>query len=499
MAGVFKIRKISPAILLIPLVLLIAVKYVAVELSDTYYVTSYGDARSHFKRGFYVSVTGHSEPYIDKYFDLQPAFFWVTGIILNVVVGTPTSLVDPPCITIVKWFHLFAIATYIPILYIFYKRSLGSPFLIAVALLLQFSFDFSHFHYSAEQYGLPLYWLILFMLFSLVKKHNRACLTVILVAGFSLIFLHQGLVILTLLALLALVFYQAPFKILTGKGKFSRMEFFMPLITLSVAWFSYLTFITIYTFKDFVTTFRKIVETIYAKGVELIPSGLVRADPIWEQVVFYKAIYMLVILLLGIILSFINAYRNRDEADKLAFSIMLLSTAVFGTLSIALGGVGYIERLPNLTLPITVYSLVKFISKLQSGRLNKGAKMLTASLLVVLMLSGYIFYLSGRNFQSVTYGEYYSYTFLSNKSPWSIANAYPGTKIGSLRDIIVAELKNESVTYTFIKIERHDVIQNSYYLCANVSLIESAIEKLQNEWVIIYSNSDSIILLKRGI
>lgn len=495
MGVLLKIRRISPIILLIPLLLLIAVKYVALEISDACYITSFYDARLHFKRGFYVTVTGYSNSSIDEYFDMQPAFFWATSIIFNTVVGTPISLIDQSCIAIVKWFPIFTIATSIPILYVLYKRFLGDSRLVSLALLLQFSFDFLHFHYSAEAYGRPLYWLILIMLFSLTKKQSRTYSILVLITGINMIFLHQGLTILTLLAILALIVYPLPFKLLTGYGRLFRTEFFILLSVVSVAWFTRLNFLTTFTFKYFTVTFKKIITTLLTESQEIIPSGLARANPAWEQVVFYKAVYILLLIAIGLITSFINAHRKKDETDKLAFGILLLSTIIFGTFGVTLG-FGYIERLPTITLPITIFSLLKFLSNIKLRKFDKVIKTLIALSLVILMFSGFIFYLSGRNFQSLTYAEYYSYAFICDKSPSNVAHAYPGIEMLLIYDVIGAQLKNKSIDVSFIKIEKSSLIQTYYYICADMSFITREIENLQSNMTIIYSSSDAIILFR---
>jgi len=495
---VLKARKVSLITTFVPFILLITVKYINLELADTNYITSFYDAPAHFQRGYYVILSGRSNPRVDSYFDLQPAFFWTTGIIFNTVVGMPTSFIDPSCIAVVKWFHVFAIVVYVPILYLFYKRLLGNNLLVATALLLQFSLDFHHIHYSAQSYGIPIYWLILIMLFSLIKTQDRRQLIIVLIAGFSLIFLHQGLTILTLSAFLASAFYPSIFKIADKKEKLFYVRFLMLPIILSIAWFSYLIFMTSYTFRNFIITFRRVIEAIVTGREEIILFGLARADPIWEQIVLYKAVYMALIVSLGMIFSLINARRSRGKADELAFSILFFSAAIFGTLGVVLGGVGLIERLPVITLPITVYSIVKFLSNLKLSESSKVAKMLIISFLIMLLFSGYAFYLSGRNFQSVTYGEYYSYAFLGEKSPWNVAGVYPGVRIVSLYGIMKAQLKNESVSrIPIVNIQRHKTVETYYYICADSSLIERSLENILNERIIIYSSSDALVLLAR--
>jgi hypothetical protein len=70
-------------------------EYILPSVSDAYYNQDFYDAGGHMIRGAYVALTGHSNPQIDEYFDLQPGFFWVTGIFINVVYGSPDSPQDP--------------------------------------------------------------------------------------------------------------------------------------------------------------------------------------------------------------------------------------------------------------------------------------------------------------------------------------------------------------------------------------------------------------------
>jgi multisubunit Na+/H+ antiporter MnhB subunit len=233
------------------------------------------------------------------------------------------------------------------------------------------------------------------------------------------------------------------------------------------------------------------------ENVQIIPSGITRPYVDWEQIVFYKAIYILVLVASGLILSFVNAYRKRDEADKLAFSIVLLSATFFGGAAITLGGAGYIERLPSAISPILVYSMVKYASSLKLREPRKVTSLLVAVPLIVLIFTGSAFYMSGRNFQSITYGEYYSTVFLVNKDPQNIMGIYSGLKVTSVRDVINAELENKSTSQiTAISIDRYKITETYYYTYANMSLINASIRKLQQEMAVIYSNPDAVILLR---
>jgi len=492
-----KRREASPIVLLIPFMSLITVKYMGVELTDAYYITGFYDAVGHFRRGFYVAVASHSNPHVDAYFDTQPGFFWVTGILLNAAHGTPNSLVDSTCVMIVKWFHIFAIMVYIPICYMLYKRLLNNPLLVSVALLLHFGMEFIHFHYAAQQYGRVLYWLILLLIFNSISKRDFRYSIFILLVGISLTFLHQGVAILTILALIALIFYPAPFKIFARDDRFFRKEFFALLLMVGIIWLSRLIYLTIYTFGNFAEALRKIIETLMAENVQIIPSGIDRANAMWCQIVSYKAIYIFILVASGLILSFVNAYCRKEDEDKLAFSIQLLSAVFFGSAAIAVGGAGYIERLPSLTMPLITCSIVKYVfsRKIRHRKLTNSLVIIS---LITLIFLGSTFYLSGRNFQSVTYGEYYSNVFLANNDPQNMMKVYERLKVAPVREVIKAELSNKSVTHTtVISIQSHDIIQTNYYICADISLIKRIIKNLQNEMLVIYSNPDAVILLKR--
>jgi hypothetical protein len=84
-----------------PFILFIVVIYVGFELADSSYITSFYDATTHFNRGLFVAVTGHSNPSVDLYFDVQPGFFWATAILSSVCGVSLTSFVNSMSIFVV--------------------------------------------------------------------------------------------------------------------------------------------------------------------------------------------------------------------------------------------------------------------------------------------------------------------------------------------------------------------------------------------------------------
>lgn len=285
--------------------------------------------------------------------------------------------------------------------------------------------------------------------------------------------------------------------LLARDNRFFRKEFFALLSTVGIAWFSYLIYLTIYTFGDFVEALRKIIETLIAENVQIIPSRIAKANAMWEQIVSYKAIYISVLVASGLALSFVNVYHRKEDEDKLTFSIQLLSATFFGLAAIGIGGAGYIERFPSLTLPLITYTMAKYASNNKMHRHRKLTNSLAVISLTTLIFLGSAFYLSGRNFQSVTYGEHYSKVFLANNDPQNIMGIYERLKVAPITEVIKAELSNKSITHiAVISIQRHDIIQTNYYIYADISLIKKMIKNLQDEMAIIYNNPDAVVLLK---
>ena len=157
MLVIVKIRNIPTYLIIVPFILYVAIIFVGTELADSLYVTSYYDSVAHFGRGLFVTVTGHSNPVIDHYYDMQPGFFWSTAIVSNVFGLSLTSFVDSMSMFIVKWMPLIAILVYTPVLFLFFKRLLKNNLLISIAFLLTFSLELLPFHYSAQTYGRVVY------------------------------------------------------------------------------------------------------------------------------------------------------------------------------------------------------------------------------------------------------------------------------------------------------------------------------------------------------
>ena len=129
----------------------------------------------------------------------------------------------------------------------------------------------------------------------------------------------------------------------------------------------------------------------------------------------YKSIFIIVLVSMGLIFSFITACKKGDDKDKLTFTILLLSALFFGSAAVGLGGAGYIERLPAITMPLIVYAIFRFASFIKPMQFKLSSKLITHKnvstlllfvILVPTVFIGAVFHVAGRNFQSIPYGEY---------------------------------------------------------------------------------------------
>ncbi len=327
----------------IPVVLIVVILYVSFELFDTQYVTSFYDATSHFNRGLYVAVTGHSNPLVDGYFDMQPAFFWVTGIVSSVAGFSLSSSVSAISLLILKWTPLVEVLLYLPILGLFYKKLLGDNKLVATALVLQLSLELLTFHYSAETYGQAIYWLIFCLMFLSSKKLGIKYSILAIFASISLIFVHQGLTILTLIALTSLVIYRLPFKIIDRKLSVIRRGFVVLPVIVGISWVVYLMFATKVQFNVLLSSLSSIIVKYLSQSTAIISLSTFRASELWQTIVYEKSVYILLIMGLGLSFSFYNAYKRKEDSDRLAFTLLLSSIVFFGGASVGLGGAGYLE------------------------------------------------------------------------------------------------------------------------------------------------------------
>jgi len=270
--------------------------FISLELMDQNYITSYYDSMSHITRGVYVSLTGHSNPAVDHYFDMQPGFFWFTSIISNSFGFSMASLIESSTIFLVKWTPIIAVIIYIPILYLFFKKQLNSSMLIALGILLTLSLSFLTFHYAAQTYGRALYWVILVLMFSSLSVRDKRITFLIGISSLSLFVIHQGLTLLLLLAAVALVFYPAPFRLISKDSRFFDKKQALLVISLIILWFTYLLFITQFQLNTLVNLVWSSFGSLFTEGAGGIVSDTSRASAIWQQIVYFKTAFIVFIV-----------------------------------------------------------------------------------------------------------------------------------------------------------------------------------------------------------
>jgi hypothetical protein len=486
-------------ILTAPILVLILFKFMVPQSMDSYYATSFYDALGHLSRGLYVAVTGHSDPSVDSYFGLQPGFFWETAIIFNVISGVPTSLTSSLPLIVLKWFPILIALLYVPILWLLYKELIANRVLVSAAIVAQFALSTSPFHYAAQTYVDALFWLVLALMFIAWDRGSQKYLGLVLLTGISLIFVHEGATFMTALMLISVAMYQTLFRNRIRLAGSTRRVFVILSLNFVAIWLGYLSFWALSTFGIFISDFRSVIETLVERSTSLVSSELSRSNPVWGAVVFDKFLFFLALIASGLLTSLCNVYRRRDEKDKLVLFMLLFVNAFFGSVAVASGGAGYIERLPEMTLPLIVYSVIRLAAGfgMQNRTFpSKWVPFLLIGLISVSSIVGTAFYFSGWNFQSLTYGEVYSNSFLTSETPNNIIGLYPGSPITTLLQFVQSQVVEHSGFISQITwVTRHDYIQADYYLTGNMTGVNDVVNSLSNSSDRIYANPDSVVFV----
>jgi len=235
------------------------------------------------------------------------------------------------------------------------------------------------------------------------------------------------------------------------------------------------------------------------QSTSVVSSELSRSNPVWGAVDFDKFLFFLALIASGLLTSLWNAYRRRDEKDKLVLFMLLFADFFFGPLAVGSGGAGYIERLPEMTLPLIVYSVIRLAAGfgMQNRTFpSKWVPFLLIGLISVSSIAGTAFYFSGRNFQSMTYGEVYSKSFLTSETPNNVIGLYPGSSITPLFQFVRSQVVEHSGSRSqIIWVTRHDYIQADYYLTSNMTGVNGVVGSLSNSSNRIYANPDSVVFV----
>ncbi len=156
-------------------------------------------------------------------------------------------------------------------------------------------------------------------------------------------------------------------------------------------------------------------------------------------------------------------------------------------------------------MPIIVYSMLKFIQQLKFPlqkwhiTVKSGIKKpLFGVCLIIIVFSGCFFYISGRNFHSITYGEYYASAFLAQNSPQNFNQIYSSYRPQSVPAIVIATINNASVgDVAIVSVERREILETYYYYCSNMTTINQTIDSLVNSMNIVYDNPDDTLFISR--
>lgn len=488
---------------IMPFLVLFVLKFVLPDMLETYYVTNFSDAPVHLIKGLFVANTGHTNVLIEGYFDQQPGFFWLTGMILTVIRDCSFSIINPISLFILKWFHVLIYLAYVPILFIFYKKLLGHSSLVGAALLLQLGLDFCHYHYAAQSYGNLLYWMCLLLMLCYSTNKDRRVMVLLPLVGLTIAFEHQGLIIFTLVSMAAMVAYPYVFRIIERKRSSKVPEFskklLFPLLIVFLGWFIFLIFGTIYTFGSFIDTLKDVAMSLFSENVSLVSSGVQRANPLWQQIVTWKTVYLGALIIAGLVLSFINARRTKSDVDKGIFVIQLFTVIIVGSIAIGVGGSGYVERL-QIMLPLIVYAMIKFVLNIKKSPVKKNLPKLPISILAVFLItvviiSGLSMYFSGRNFQSVTRSELATNSFIIIHDPQTIAGLYSKTPVQSASNLFSYEQMPAGIIY---EISHNVVIQSGIYITGDYQSASSFYSNLAEKNNQIYDDNTVQLIMSPG-
>jgi hypothetical protein len=465
---------------IIVIVLLIASLRILPDVADSYYDQNFYDAGGHMTRGAFVTLTGHSNPSIDSYFDLQPAFFWFTAIFINIIHGAPSSPSDPVFGFFVKWFHVIAILIYIPILFEFFKRNNLRFREAFLALFLFFTLSFSRFHYAAQTYANALFWFSLTLLFDIVMYREAKKIFMLMLIFTAIIFIHQGVTVFMIVTLISII-------IALLLSKYTKKPLLTALVLFTyffVSWFVYLLYISNFTLSTFTSTVISVIKKFLFEGVSgVVSQGIYRPWRPWEEVVKFKAIYMGTLILSGTLLTvwMYKTTRNNIYLFK-TFVILGVSTLV-GAVAVGLGGAGYIERVPELLLPLFSVAFVEAFKQFNNQKYEDILRRVFITLMFFFIVSAPFVYFSGRNFQSVLTSVDSAGNFLRAYTQ-SIEGLYITARIYSAYSPLLANLTLMPDTLYWLQTD----FKTLYYLIGDPQLMYNYANKIRVVCNIIYSN-----------
>jgi len=455
----------SVIFLTIPLIAFILARFYLPWFSFPQYGSTFYDAPGFLARTEYVLYTGHTTPIypFDQIVRQEPGFEWANAMLIDVMNGIPISPTAFILSFLVKYYNVIEVLVYTPIvLYVFRKLGLDI-YKSFVGLIILFGFEFSpNLHYVDQTYATPLYWLLLLLVYLSVKEGWQKHSVPIAVLSSGIMLSQLGVAFFSFFGLLAIALYYL---------RKNRTPLYYTAL-FGIGWISYLNYLaTVY--GDYVVLGYD-VATFYTKpsnAITVVSQDLYRPLPIWAEIVFYEAIYMAVITLTPALLFFLLSRKSDKKEEYLMLAVSILITSlIVGPVAAKLGGAGYITRIPQQLMP---FMAIPFAELSFSRKL----KPLFATLVIILVLIGSLYYYAGRNFEATLNNNYFEflYAYAVSKPPSFLLTYYYPLSFN-------ATLTGYSIS---------GLIQSYYYEYGNFSIIQE----------IVYNTSlrDGIIYMAPGV
>jgi len=455
------------------------------DVADSYYDQNFYDAGGHITgghmtRGAFVTLTGHSNPNVDDYFDLQPAFFWFTAMFINIAYGTPLTPNDPIFSFFVKWFHVVAVIIYIPILFEFLRKyglNYGETFL---ALFIFFVLSSSRFHYAAQTYANTLFWLLIALLLDIITYRDTKKIFMLMLVFTSTIFVHEGVTLFMVVTLIS-----ATIALFFSKHTKKSLPTILMLSTyFLIAWSLYLLYLSKFSLSNFASTVISVIKRYLFEGVTgVVSRGVFRAWTPWRDVVIFKAVHMGALIISGTVLT-AWMYRTSKRTAYLTRAFIILGISiVIGAVAVGLGGAGYIERVLELLLPLFLLAFVETHKQSNKCKYCNALKKTLTTLMIFFIVTAPFVYFSGRNFQSVLTSEDSARNFLRMHTQ-TIAGLYLTTTV---RSAYAPLLTNSTFTSNTLYWLQND-IQTFYYLIGDLQVMYQHADYARMVCSAIYSN-----------
>ncbi|MCC6056546.1 MAG: hypothetical protein LM583_07715 [Desulfurococcaceae archaeon] len=251
-----------------------------------------------------------------------------------------------------------------------------------------------------------------------------------------------------------------------------------------MSWFIYLLYISNFTLSNFANALISVMKRFLFEGVSgVVSQGVYRPWRPWEEVVKFKAIYMGTLILSGTLFTvwMYKATRNNIYLFK-TFVILGVSTLI-GAVVAGLGGAGYIERVPELLLPLYSVAFVGAFKQFNNQKYEDILRKVFIALMFFFIISAPFVYFSGRNFQSVLTSVDSAGNFLRAHTE-SIEGLYITTRVYSAYYPLLANSTLQSNALYWLQKD----IQVLYYRIGDPQIIHNYVDRIKITCSIIYFN-----------